>query len=200
MHTIKLKFKRGKGVLPNVRYRFDSKLLKNIFCYLWISSPIRLPTMGDRPKPKSWTALKKNQNNALQIINFKGPWESSASLWKESKFFKLKDIVTLNNVQFLYDQINKNLSKIISHLFYTQDGTTMTQCERNFPERTTLNVPPVKTITYVSNSVTFCAIRDWKNLQNKLNPELALEVYNRVIWNSLFTCNFSIYKKDTFKL
>ena len=144
-------------------------------------------------------SIEKNQNNALRIINFKGPWESGASLCKESKFFKLKDIVTLNNVQFLYDQINKNLPKIISHLFYTQDGTTMTQCEKNFPERTTLNVPPVKTITYVSNSVTFCAIRDWKNLQNKLNPELALEVYNRAIWNSLFTCNFSIYKKDTCK-
>lgn len=33
-----------------------------------------------------------------------------------------------------------------------------------------MNVPPVKT-TYGSNPVTFCAIRDWNNLQNKLNPE-----------------------------
>ena len=107
-------------------------------------------------------SIEKNQNNALRIINFKGPWESSAPLCKESKFFKLKDIVTLNNLQFLYDQINKNLPKIISHLFCTQDGTTLAQCERNFPERTTLNVPQVKTITYVSDSVTFCAIRDWK--------------------------------------
>ena len=35
-----------------------------------------------------------------------------------------------------------------------------------------MNVPPVKT-TYGSNPVTFCAIRDWNNLQNKLNPETA---------------------------
>ena len=32
----------------------------------------------------------------------------------------------------------------------------------------------MKTTTYGSKSVTPCAIRDWNNLQNKLNPELAL--------------------------
>ena len=26
------------------------------------------------------------------------------------------------------------------------------------------------------------------------------ELYDKVIWDSLFTCNFSIYKKDTGKL
>ena len=37
-----------------------------------------------------------------------------------------------------------------------------------------LNVPPMKTTTCGSNSVTCCAIRDWNKLQNKLNPESAL--------------------------
>ena len=36
-----------------------------------------------------------------------------------------------------------------------------------------LPIPIVKTTTYGFNSVTFCVIRDWNKLQNKLNPELA---------------------------
>ena len=46
---------------------------------------------------------------ALRIINFKSLWESSALLYKESKVYKLMVIVTLNNLQFVYHQINKNL-------------------------------------------------------------------------------------------
>lgn len=33
-----------------------------------------------------------------------------------------------------------------------------------------MNVLPVKTTIYGSNSVTPCAVRDWKNLQNKIDP------------------------------
>ena len=81
--------------------------------------------------------IEKIQNKALQIINLKGPGESSAPLYKESNIFKLRDFVLLNNLQFAYDQINKNLPKLFHTFFYTQDGTTSTQYERKFPERTT---------------------------------------------------------------
>ena len=70
---------------------------------------------GGRPKTKSWITLKKIQSKGLRIINFKGPWESSASLYKELKIFNLKDIILLNNIQFVYDQINKN----VPESFYT---------------------------------------------------------------------------------
>ena len=33
-----------------------------------------------------------------------------------------------------------------------------------------MNVLPVKTTTYGSNSVTLCAVRDWNNPQNKIDP------------------------------
>ena len=103
---------------------------------------------GGRSKPKSWITLKKIQNKALQLINFKGPWESSAPLYKESKIFKLKGIVLLNNLQFVYHQINKNLPKSF-HTFFTLQ---MEKHQYN-TRRNSLNVPPVKITTYGSNSI-----------------------------------------------
>ena len=61
--------------------------------------------------------IKKIQNKIIRIIKFKFPWESSAPLYKESNIFKLKDIVILNNLQFVYDQIIKNLPKSF-HTFW----------------------------------------------------------------------------------
>ena len=113
--------------------------------------------------------IEKIQNKALPIITFKGSWESSAPVYKESKLFKLKDIVTLNNLQFVYDQINKNLPKSFHTFFILK-----TELHRHNTRGNSLNVPPVKATTYGSNSVTYCTIRDWNNLQNKLNPEPVL--------------------------
>ena len=78
--------------------------------------------------------------------------------------FQLMDIVTLNNLQFVCDQINKKFTKIISYLFHTWDGTTSKQYERKLPERTTSENKNL----WFQLSHNRCAIRDWNNLQNKL--------------------------------
>ena len=59
------------------------------------------------------------------------------SVQKIKKKFKLKDIATLNNSQFVYDQTNKNLPKSFHTFFYTKDETTPTQYKRKFPEHLT---------------------------------------------------------------
>ena len=113
--------------------------------------------------------IEKIQNKALRTIHFKCPWESSVPLYKESKILKLKDIVLLNNLKFVYDQINKNLPNSF-HTFFT----LKTEQHQHNTRGNSLNIPPVKTITYGSNLVTCWAIRNWNKLQNKLNPESAL--------------------------
>ena len=45
---------------------------------------------------------EQTKNNALQILNFKGPPEESDYLYKESKINKLKNII-IANCQFVYD-------------------------------------------------------------------------------------------------
>ena len=57
--------------------------------------------------------------------------------------------------------------------FHTFCTVKSEQHRRNTKENSG-NVPPVKTTTYRSNSVTICAIRDCSNLQNRLSPESAL--------------------------
>ena len=69
-----------------------------------------------------------------------------------------------------YDQINKVLPKSF-HTFFTLKTEQFWDNTR----RNSLKVPSVKTTTtYGSKSVIFCLIRDWNNLQNKLNPDSAL--------------------------
>ena len=47
--------------------------------------------------------IEKIQNKVLRILNFKNPWEPIEQKYKESKMFKLKDIVTISNLKFVYD-------------------------------------------------------------------------------------------------
>ena len=98
-------------------------------------------------------------------------------MYKETKFLKLNDIVTINNFKFEYDQTNINLQKTFHSFYtYTQENTNTIQ-EEEIPWYKT----PVKRTTSGSNSVTpaMWDKRDWwKNLQNKLNPELTLSDLN----------------------
>ena len=56
--------------------------------------------------------IEKIQNKVLRILNFKNPWEPIEQKYKESKMFKLKDIVTISNLKFVYDQMNKLLPRV----------------------------------------------------------------------------------------
>ena len=68
--------------------------------------------------------IEKIQNKVLRIINFKGPWESSTPLYQKSKIFKLKNIVTLNNLQFVHDQIKKSLPKSFEKFLHLRQNNT----------------------------------------------------------------------------
>ena len=61
--------------------------------------------------------IEKIQNKALRILNFKNPWDPIEQIYKESKIFKLKDIVTIRSLKFVYDQINKHLPRVFEIFF-----------------------------------------------------------------------------------
>ena len=77
--------------------------------------------------------IEKIQNKALRIINFKNPWEPSEQIYKESKIFKLKDIITISNLKFVYDQMNNILPWVFENslltkpdnMFIIQEETTL---------------------------------------------------------------------------
>ena len=61
--------------------------------------------------------IEKIQNKSLRILNFKNPWEPIEQIYKESKIFKLKDIVTISNLKFVYDQMNKLSPRVFEKKF-----------------------------------------------------------------------------------
>ena len=108
--------------------------------------------------------IEKIQDKALRIINLKNPREPSEQIYKESKMFKLKDIVTISNLKFVYDQMNKMLPKIFENLFISKTRQHLYNTRGN-----SLHVLQVKTTTYGFNSFTLHAIRTWNFFQNKLS-------------------------------
>ena len=108
--------------------------------------------------------IEKIQNKALRIINLKNSWEPSEQIYKESKMFKLKDIVTISNLKFVYDQMNKLLPRVFEKFFINKTRQRLYNTKEN-----SLDVRQVKTMTYASNSFTLHAIRSWNFFQNKLS-------------------------------
>ena len=107
--------------------------------------------------------IEKIQNKALRILNFKNPWDPIEQIYKESKIFKLKDIVTISNLKFVYDQMNKLLPRVFEKFFINKTRQRLYNTKGN-----SLDVRQVKTMTYASNSFTLHAIRTWNFFQNKL--------------------------------
>ena len=113
--------------------------------------------------------IEKIQNKVLRILNFKNPWEPIEQKYKESKMFKLKDIVTISNLKFVYDQMNKLLPRVFEKIFINKTRQHLYNRRGN-----SLDVLQVKTMTYSSNSFTLHAIHPWNFFQNKLSTTKSL--------------------------
>ena len=51
------------------------------------------------------------------MLNFEGPLEHSNPLYRSSKILKLIDLIKLNNILFVYDQINNDLPNTFENYF-----------------------------------------------------------------------------------
>ena len=123
--------------------------------------------------------IEKVQNKALRILNFKNPWDQTEQIYKESKMFKLKDIVTISNLKFVYDQMNKLLPRVFENNFINKTRQHLYNTRGN-----SLDVPQVKTTTYGSNSFTLHAIRTWNFFQNKLSTTTSLPNLTQLKWHN----------------
>ena len=73
----------------------------------------------------------------IRILNFKNPWDPIKQIYKESKIFKLKDIVTKSNLKFVYDQISRHLPRVFEkfllikpdNIFIIQEETPLIFCK-----------------------------------------------------------------------
>ena len=80
---------------------------------------------GGKHKHKSYKKMKKIQNKALRIINFKNPRQPSEQMFKEATIFKLKDIITISNLNNILPRAFENffINKIRQHLYNTRGNS-----------------------------------------------------------------------------
>ena len=165
MELLKTKLNKAKGLLAKIRHLVSENLLRTIYfailpygCQIW--------RQKDSQEFKSITTV---QNKGLRILNFKGLLEYSSPLYKSSKILKLIDLIKLNNILFVYDQINNNLPNAFENYFQLKR-----QQHNHFTRGKILNVPQVNTSLYGSNSITLSAIRDWYALHGQPGLELII--------------------------
>ena len=115
MDTVKLKLNRANGLLAKLRHYVNLTLLRTIYyaifephlrygCQLW----------GQAQTQVLQNIEKKTKEN--KVLTFKNPWEPLEQIYKESKIFKVKDIVTISNLKFVYDQMYKVLPGVFEKI------------------------------------------------------------------------------------
>ena len=164
MDTVKLKLNRENSLLAKLRHYVNPILLRTIYYVIFESHLQYGCQLWGQTQTQVLKNIEKIQNKALRIINFKNPWEPSEQIYKESKIFKLKDIITISNLKFVYDQMNNILPRAFENFFINKTRQHLYNTRGN-----SLDVPQVKTTTYGSNSFTLHAIRTWNFFQNKLS-------------------------------
>ena len=118
MDTMKLKLNRVNGLLAKLRHYVNPTLLRTIYCTIFEAHLRYGCQLWEQAQTQVLQNIAKIQNKALRILNFKNPWEPIEEIYKESKSFKLKDIVTISNLKFVYDQMNKILPRVFEKNFY----------------------------------------------------------------------------------
>ena len=114
MDTMKLKLNRVNGLLAKLRHYVNPTLLRTIY-YAIFEPHLRYGCqLWGQAQTQVLQNIEKIQNKTLRILNFKNPLKPVEQIYKESKIFKLKDIATMSNLKFVYDQTNKILPRVIN--------------------------------------------------------------------------------------
>ena len=112
MDTVKLKLNSANGLLAKLRHYVNPTLLRTIYYAIFEPHLQYGCQLQGQPLTQVLQNIEKIQNKALRILNFKNPWDPIEEIYKESKIFKLKDIVAISTLKFVHDQMNKLLPRV----------------------------------------------------------------------------------------
>ena len=134
MDTVKLKLNRANGLLAKLRHYVNLKLLRTIY-YAIFEHHLRYGCqLLGQAQTQVLRNMEKIQNKTLRILNFKNPWEQIEQIYKEFKLFKLKDIVTISNLKFVYDQVYNSLPRVSEKIFINKTRQHLYNTRGNSPE------------------------------------------------------------------
>ena len=107
------------SVTGKVCYHYNSWVSGVYTCGVHISHKLRRKNISDWVIMwiKFKAVIRKSQNKALRLLNFKHSMESSNPMYKEMQILKVEDVLLQNNCLFVYEQLQKSLSITFDNYF-----------------------------------------------------------------------------------
>ena len=114
------------SVTGKVCYHYNSWVSGVYTCGVHISHKLRRKNISDWVIMwiKFKAVIRKSQNKALKLLNFKHSMESSNPMYKEMQILKLEDELLQNNCLFVYEQLQK-ASRSLLIIIFTKLQTTI---------------------------------------------------------------------------
>ena len=164
MTQLMQKLNRTNGLLAKLRHQASSSLLKTIYFALF-DSHLRCAAQVWDQGSNNVVAVQHKYGIKEATISFKDRTEPSDLLYANWKILKLRNISTVNNCLFIYDQLCDNQPNTFSNYFKLKNQHRHnTRGSNHF----TLSVSRVNTETYGSYSIKIKAIKGW----NKTTKEI----------------------------
>ena len=125
-------------------------------------------------KNTTFKEIEKLQNKAIRIMCFKSKLEPTKPLYRELKILKIRDLLTLNNCQFVQDHMIGKLPLNESYKsfneYYKEMRNQHNYNTRETKERMIFKITR-KTTSYGLNSIHHRAANDWNDLLKSIRLE-----------------------------
>ena len=102
---IKSKLSRSCGLLAKLRHYNNLDLLRTVHFATFDSIMRYAVQVWVQNKNTTFKEIEKLQNKAIRIMCFKSKLEPTKPLYRELKILKIRDLLTLNNCQFVQDHM-----------------------------------------------------------------------------------------------
>ena len=172
------KLRRANGLLSKIRHYVPLEQLKSIY-YAIFSSHLSYGSQVWGQKLLDTHLIRKLQNRAIRIINFKPSNYNTNNLYKTSNILKINDMVKVENILFIYDYLNNLLPDCFQNEFhllansYTSVGTRRSNLG-------CLHIGRRKSTKYGTNSISHQSIQNWNSTTKLFKCNLALIARNKL--------------------
>ena len=166
---IKSKLSRSCGFIAKLRYCIKLDLPRTVYFAIFDSIMRYALQVWDQNKNTTFKEIEKLQNKAIRIMCFKSKLEPTKPLSRDLKILKIRDLLTLNNSQFVQPhmicKLPQNFNKYFKEMRNQHNYNT-----RGSKDRMIFKITR-KTTTYELNATHHRAANDWNELSKNIRLE-----------------------------
>ena len=180
---LQTKLQRAIGMIAKTRHylKNNPQQLLSLYHAIFSSHMIYGCQAWGLSNNKYINKIQTLQNRALRLISFSdsstSPFQHTVDIYKNLKLFKFSDLVTLKNLLFIHDYINKKLPESfigyfhLSRDMHTHNTRNASHCH--------LFIPQTDSVRYGRNSFKLKAIFSWNSFCEKF-PDTDLTHLHRI--------------------